>query len=67
MLVNGIGTIDTDYKDEICVLLYNSGKEDVHFKMGDRIAQIVMCSCDRFENVNVKVDVRKGGFGSTGQ
>ena len=66
MLVNGVGTIDTDYKDEICVLLYNSGREDVPFKMGDRIAQIVMAECSLFLNVPVKVDVRKGGFGSTG-
>jgi dUTP pyrophosphatase len=67
MLVNGVGTIDADYKGEICVLLYNSGKEDVHFKIGDRIAQIIMCSCDKFENVDAKVDIRKGGFGSTDQ
>lgn len=66
MLVNGVGTIDTDYKDEICVLLYNSGREDVSFRVGDRIAQIVIGKCSRFDNVPVKVDVRKGGFGSTG-
>jgi dUTP pyrophosphatase len=66
MLVNGIGTIDADYKDEICVLLYNSGDEDVVFKVGDRIAQIILTSRSTFKNVPVKVDVRKGGFGSTG-
>lgn len=66
MLVNGIGTIDADYKDEICVLLYNSGDEDVVFKVGDRIAQIILTNRGTFKNVPVRIDVRKGGFGSTG-
>jgi dUTP pyrophosphatase len=65
MLTNGLGTIDADYADEICVLLYNSGKESFTIKKGDRIAQITM-------NLVVKIPVlttggsRSGGFGSTG-
>lgn len=66
MLANGIGTIDADYKDEICVLLYNSGDEDVTFKVGDRVAQIILTNRGTFKNVPVRSNVRKGGFGSTG-
>jgi len=66
MLANGVGTIDADYKDEICVLLYNSGQDDAYFKIGERIAQVVISVYERFENVNVKATVRSGGFGSTG-
>lgn len=65
MLTNGVGTIDADYADEICVLLYNSGKEPFTIQRGDRIAQITM-------NLVLKIPglatggARAGGFGSTG-
>ncbi|MCX6124873.1 MAG: dUTP diphosphatase [Proteobacteria bacterium] len=65
MLTNGIGTIDADFPDEICVLLYNSGREAFPIQKGDRIAQIIL-------NLVVKIPglaeggTRSGGFGSTG-
>ena len=65
MLTNGIGTVDADYPEEICVLLYNSGKESFSIQKCDRIAQITL-------NLVVKIPglvdggSRVGGFGSTG-
>lgn len=65
MLTNGVGTVDLDYKDEICVLLYNSGSEDVELKVGDRVAQLVLALTGSFSNIERGSD-RLGGFGSTG-
>jgi len=68
--LNSPGTIDSDYRGEIKIILANFGKEDFEIKRGDRIAQLVVA---RYEKVNwEEVDtlpesVRgEGGFGSTG-
>jgi dUTP pyrophosphatase len=65
MLTNGVGTVDLDYKDEICVLLFNSGNEDVEIKAGDRVAQLVLALTGSFSNID-RGTQRVGGFGSTG-
>ena len=65
MLTNGVGTIDADYKDEICVLLYNSGKDPFKIQKGDRIGQITLNLVSRIDTLNIG-GVRSGGFGSTG-
>ena len=65
MLVNGIGTIDADYRDEIGVLLYNSGKEPFQVEAGDRIAQICLNFLGRIPGLDGG-EAREGGFGSTG-
>ncbi len=69
-LVNGIGTIDSDYRGEIKIILINLGEEDFTIKKGDRIAQMVIM---KYEHVDVQeVDVLgdsirgEGGFGHTG-
>lgn len=69
-LVNGIGTIDSDYRGEIGVILINWGSEDFIINNGDRIAQVVI---NRYEQVCFNIvdelgDTERGGggFGHTG-
>lgn len=64
MLTNGLGTVDLDYPDEICVLLSNFGNATVNFKRGERIAQIGLNLLQRIPNLKVG-GKRIGGFGST--
>jgi len=68
--LNAPGTIDADYRGEICVVLANFGAEPVVINRGDRIAQLVVApvSRARFEIVDeLPPTVRgDGGFGSTG-
>ena len=70
-LVNGVGTVDSDYRGEIGVLLINLGEEPFTIQNGDRIAQMVIC---RLPDVELSVvdslgesDRGEGGFGSTGR
>lgn len=69
-LVNGIGTIDSDYRGEIKVPLINWGEEAFRISNGDRIAQMVVC---RYEKAELKqaeslsdTERGAGGFGHTG-
>lgn len=64
-LTNGVGTIDSDYPDEICVLLWNTSTQDFIIRRGDRIAQICAQLLPRMQ-VPLHNTIRKGGFGSTG-
>lgn len=64
-LSNGIGTVDADYPDEICVLLWNSSDKDFTIQKGDRIAQMVLNLCYQIPSCKTISD-RKSGFGSTG-
>ena len=69
-LVNAPGTIDSDYRGEIGVLLINFGEELFTIEPGDRIAQLVICPVVsvRLELVT-DLDVTErndGGYGSTG-
>lgn len=69
-IVNGPGTIDSDYRGEIGVLLINFGKESFTIRNGERIAQIVISRV--FRSILVEVDDlpptqrQGGGFGHTG-
>jgi dUTP pyrophosphatase len=72
-LANGVGTVDSDYYDEICVLLTNTApiiSQAYTIYAGDRIAQGVLAPVTKaeFEEVVglIKRDDRGGGFGSTG-
>ncbi len=69
-LANGIGTIDSDYRGEIGVILINLSKEKYVINKGDRIAQIVFLKYERveFNEVDFLDDTErgKGGFGHTG-
>lgn len=64
-LTNGVGTIDADYRDEICVLITNLGIHDYFITKGMRIAQIVLNLVKRMDGIPVGGE-RIGGFGSTG-
>lgn len=70
-ILNSPGTIDSDYRGEIKVILMNLGKEDFKINVGDRIAQAVFCRIKRAKIKSVKVlDTTKrgeSGFGSTGK
>lgn len=72
MVLNGPGTVDSSYRNEIGVILYNTDKNDFIVNHGDRIAQGVICQVQQKTNTNLtKVDSlsesdRKGGFGSSG-
>jgi dUTP pyrophosphatase len=71
-MVNSVGTIDSDYRGEIGVLLINFGADVVKISHGERIAQMVVCPVAHAEVVQVeqipKDTVRgEGGFGSTGK
>ena len=69
-LVNGPGTIDADYRGEICVLLINFGKEPFRIRDGERIAQMVISPVFRavLEEVEDLPQTQRqgGGFGHTG-
>ena len=70
-MVNGVGTIDRDYRGEIGVLLINLGSESFPIQNGDRIAQLVIVPCDtstpRLVDDLPDTARGEGGFGSTGQ
>ena len=69
-VVNGIGTIDEDYRGEICVGLINHSKVDFKISRGDRIAQMAIMEVLKPAIVvadDLSDTVRAaGGFGSTG-
>lgn len=69
-VLNSPGTIDSDYRGEVKVLLINLGDEPYAIKRGDRIAQIVFAPVARAELQQVDdLDATargSGGFGSTG-
>lgn len=70
-MVNTPGTIDSDYRGEIGVILINLGSEPVGFEVGERIAQMVLCPVVQAEfEVVADLDESErgeGGFGSTGR
>jgi len=70
-LLNTPGTIDSDYRGEIQVIMVNLGREPVSIEPGDRIAQLVIAPVARVELVEVDEldDTSRGGggFGHTGR
>jgi dUTP pyrophosphatase len=69
-MVNSPGTIDSDYRGEIRVILINLGQEVVKFEGGDRVAQLVIAPVTRAEWQIVEsldeTDRGTRGFGSSG-
>ena len=69
-LVNGVGTIDSDYRGEVKVLMVNLGSEEVVLKRGERVAQMVVVAVERVEleeSESLSETSRgTGGFGSPG-
>ena len=70
-VLNTPGTIDSDYRGEIKIILINLSKKSFVVKSGDRIAQMVLCPVmkAKFKEIkNISKTKRgKGGFGSTGK
>lgn len=69
-LANGVGTIDSDYRGEIKIILINLGNEPFVIEKGDRIGQLVIL---KYERVKLKLvdkldETKRGkkGFGHTG-
>lgn len=69
-VLNSPGTIDADYRGEVCVILINLGEKPFEIKRGDRIAQMVVSKIELVKLVEVETlpDSQRGaaGFGSTG-
>jgi dUTP pyrophosphatase len=69
-VLNTPGTIDADYRGEICVILINHGRESFHVTPGMRIAQLVLAQVVQ-AHFNVEASLTatsrgEGGFGHTG-
>lgn len=69
-ILNSPGTIDSDYRGEVGIIIFNFGDEEFTVRRGDRIAQIVFCSLpavDIVESGRLDPTHRgSGGFGHTG-
>lgn len=69
-VLNSPGTIDADYRGEICVILVNLSSEEFVIEKGERIAQLVLARHERieWEESDCLSDSGRGagGFGSTG-
>jgi dUTP pyrophosphatase len=70
-VLNTPGTIDSDYRGEIKIILINSSKKSFVVKSGDRVAQMILSPVAKGKLKEVKILPRttrgKGGFGSTGK
>ena len=70
-VLNTPGTIDSDYRGEIKVILFNHGKNDFIINNKDRVAQMILTPTIKidFEEVDTLPDTLRGegGFGSTGK
>jgi len=62
---NAPGTIDSDYRGEVCVIVINLGEERIRIAPGDRIAQLVVCPVAhaRLDEVDELDDTQRGGGG----
>ncbi len=70
-ILNSPGTIDADYRGEICVVLVNLSAEDFVIEDGERIAQMVIARHEQaaWQEVEVLEETERGagGFGHTGE
>ena len=70
-VLNSPGTIDSDYRGEIKIILINFGKDEMLINSGDRIAQLILSKVYKaklIETDNLKNSKRgEGGFGHTGK
>ena len=70
-VLNTPGTVDSDYRGEIKIILINLSKESFVIKSGDRVAQMILCPVVKAklrEVKNLPKTMRgRGGFGSTGK
>ncbi|MFH1542902.1 MAG: dUTP diphosphatase, partial [bacterium] len=69
-ILNTPGTVDSDYRGEVKIIIMNHGKNDLIVKRGDRIAQMIINKIEQiqFEQVETLSETVRGdgGFGHTG-
>ena len=70
-VLNSPGTIDADYRGQVCVILVNLSDKSFVVNNGDRIAQLIIARCEHVEPVQVETlsetERGAGGFGHTGK
>lgn len=70
-VLNSPGTIDADYRGEICIILINLSTEDFVINDGERICQMVIAAHEQAEWIEVselaETERGAGGFGHTGK
>lgn len=71
-VLNSPGTIDSDYRGEVCVILHNTSPTQYDIKQGDRIAQVAFRPVPKVnlrlvEKISEDTDRGASGFGSTGK
>ena len=70
-VLNTPGTIDSDYRGEVCIILINLSNEDFLVKDGERVCQMVITKHEKAEWITVdnlvQTDRGSGGFGHTGK
>jgi len=70
-VLNTPGTIDSDYRGEISVVLINLSDSAFEIKSGERIAQLIISRVEKvsWKNINILTNTQRGGggFGSTGK
>jgi len=70
-VLNSPGTIDADYRGQVCVILINLSDKSFVINSGDRIAQLIIAKCEQAEVVQVETlsetERGTGGFGHTGK
>ncbi len=70
-VLNSPGTIDADYRGQVCVILINLSDKAFVINSGDRIAQLIIARCEQVKPVQVETlsetERGAGGFGHTGK
>ena len=70
-VLNSPGTIDADYRGQVCVILINLSDKSFVINSGDHIAQLIIAKCEQAEVVQVETlsetERGTGGFGHTGK
>ena len=70
-ILNSPGTIDADYRGEVCIILVNLSNENFVIEDGERICQMVIAKHEKaeWESVDILLDTERGtgGFGHTGK
>ncbi len=70
-VLNSPGTIDADYRGQVCVILINLSDKAFVINSGDRIAQLIIARCEQMAPVQVETlsetERGTGGFGHTGK
>ena len=70
-VLNSPGTIDSDFRGEVCIILINLSEEKFVIKDGERICQMVIAKHEKADWVNVEnlieTERGSGGFGHTGK